>query len=206
MCIKHYWKFIVTFIPILLLLCSLSIVAQDPELNKPPIPSKDKKEVNESQRQDRIDSLKPPIVHNNEEPRDTVLIHLESSLREARTDSLKISALSELGLYQIDKDFIKAEDYLNEALKLIQSKLSNAHIMQLGVVYDHLGVVRRRQARYSDAISYYLKAKEIFEKTQDSIHLASILHNMGVAYRFLDKHTESIAYLKEALTLKKALN
>jgi len=137
---------------------------------------------------------------------DTLFLELQQDLNTAITDSLQIKTLSELGLYLIDKDLVKAEDYLNQALAILVNGPPYNYQQQLGVIYDHLGVLRRRQADYSESISYYLKAKEIFEHTKDSIHLASVLHNMGVAYRFLEDFPKSIQYLKEALKIKTSLN
>lgn len=137
--------------------------------------------------------------------KDTTLIRLEKVLSQTNDPIAKVDALADIGLYQIDRDFRNAEGYLQQALAIIVENPATDFRKQRGILYDHLGVVRRREANYSEAIAYYLKAKEIFEKTQDSLHLASTLHNMGVAYRFLRKYPESIDHLKKALLIKKAL-
>lgn len=104
-----------------------------------------------------------------------------------QTDKCDAETFNLLGLvYMTKRDFEKAEESLQEAIKLDPS---------FSEAYTNFGSLRMLQGRYQEAISYFEKA--IANPLYVNTHLA--LTNMGWAYYQLGDKEKALEYLHKAL-------
>ncbi len=104
-----------------------------------------------------------------------------------KTDKCDAETFNLFGLvYMTKKDFAKAEEALQEAIKLDPS---------FSEAYTNLGALRMLQGKYQEAISYFEKA--ISNPLYVNIHLA--LTNLGWAYYQLGDKEKALDYLQRAL-------
>ncbi len=128
------------------------------------------------------------------------LLQLEENLNAASSNTEKIEALLALSEYELDHNFGKAEYILQEASLLVEENKS------IGPIYTaltevQLGVLKRRQGLYTEAIKHYLKALSYFEKEKDAANMADVYHNIGVLHRFQKDYKSSFQYLQKALDM-----
>ena len=97
---------------------------------------------------------------------DATFVQLNKNVASAINDTKKVEALIKIADYQTQKELKRAEQYFLDALEIINSNsLKNDNKLRARV-YVGLGVVSRRKGEYAEAISYYLKAKKIYEKAK----------------------------------------
>ena len=144
-----------------------------------------------------INLLFPCLLFSQEV--DSILVRLNKNLAIAKNDTQKVEALLEIGEYQTQRESLRAEQYLLDALTLIKEKTKDDH--QLGVAYTKLGVVNRRKGEHVTAIDYYLKAKKVFENNNDTTNVADVIHNMAVIYRYQKQYDKSLKDIKLAIRL-----
>lgn len=130
---------------------------------------------------------------------DSTLVRLQKKLQLSSNSAEKVKALYELGEYQIEFDLKIAEDYLEEARKLAEAE--NAEPKHLAYTYNQLGVVNRRKGAYGEAISLYLKSKDIYEKLKDTSNVADVIHNIGIVYRYQEQDSIAAQHFKTAIGL-----
>ena len=132
---------------------------------------------------------------------DSTLVQFQKNLERASNEEEKMKALLEIGKYQVEREFNQAEQYFLDAEKLID-ECPDKHEEYRASIYTQLGIVNRRKANYSEAISYYLKAKNLYETLRDTTNIASIIHNIGLVYRYQGEDEKAIENLKIAIKLK----
>ncbi|WP_299438623.1 tetratricopeptide repeat protein [uncultured Aquimarina sp.] len=138
--------------------------------------------------------------------KDTTLVALEKKLEIATTDSLKIDALLNLGVYQLRRDFNKVESYTNEILDIFETENLEYDInLQRAEVFQQLGILNRKRSKYSKALKYYLDAQNIFLEYNDSLNLSSNYHNIGNVFKFQKEYRKSINVFKKAIAINKKL-
>lgn len=140
-----------------------------------------------------------PCFLFSQEAIDSTLVRLNKNLTTTKNDTQKVEALLEIGEYLTQRKILKAEQYLLEALELIQEKTKDEH--QLGIAYTKLGVVNRRKGEHVNAIDYYLKAKKVFEKNNDTSNVADVIHNMALVYRYQKLYDKALKNQKLAIKL-----
>ncbi|WP_353778751.1 tetratricopeptide repeat protein [Winogradskyella sp. 3972H.M.0a.05] len=140
------------------------------------------------------------------EDKDTILINLEQQYKVAKTDSARVTSLVALAEYEVYREFSEAEDHLLTAVEIVNNNKDLLEGGYLAPPYSILGIVKRRQGDYADAMSYFVKAKETFFRIGDSSNVANIMHNMGVLYRFMGEYPKSIENYKSAIAILEALN
>ncbi|MFY0630265.1 MAG: LuxR family transcriptional regulator [Flavobacteriaceae bacterium] len=131
---------------------------------------------------------------------DATFLELKSNLDNALGKYEKITSLLAIGEYEIEREFNKAEGYFLDAEKLIKSSTGN-HLKELAFVYTKLGVVSRRKGDYSTAISFYLKAKDLYEQLKDTTNIGDVIHNMGLVYRYQGEDEKAVNNFKIAIKL-----
>ena len=67
------------------------------------------------------------------------------------------------------------------------------------LVYKHLGLRERENARFSDAISSHQQGLEIAKKLNDTIEIVQALNNLGTNFRRIGAHNEASQYHYQAL-------
>jgi tetratricopeptide (TPR) repeat protein len=132
---------------------------------------------------------------------DTTLVRLKNKLTKVSTKEKKIKVLLSLGDHQLERNFNEAESYLLQAEVLINSGSVKNKKEHLASVYARLGVIQRRKGNYSDAVSFYLKAKKVYVSLQDTLMIADIVHNIGIVYRYQKENIKAIENFREAVEL-----
>ena len=134
---------------------------------------------------------------------DTIRIRLEKNLDKAESPPEKIKALMAIGEYEIEYDIKQAEAYLSEARQLAES--DDSKIAELAFIYNQLGVVNRRKALYGDAIEFYLKSKDLYEKIKDTSNVGDVIHNIGMVYRYQEQDSVAVEHFKVAIRLNRQM-
>ncbi|NRA10729.1 MAG: tetratricopeptide repeat protein [Crocinitomicaceae bacterium] len=108
----------------------------------------------------------------------------------------------------IDKElqsYIAAEKIIPKHLK----EDKNPHIYYLeskANILNLKGIIFRKFGNYSESLSYYFKAQDIFMKLNDTVIIASINFNIGAIYRYKEEYDKSIEYYKKSLEVRKITN
>jgi two-component system NarL family sensor kinase len=72
--------------------------------------------------------------------------------------------------------------------------------ISLGVVYINMGLAHSNSADYQGALTYYLKAEEIYLRhDQTNSDLTLLYSNLSIAYGTLNKYNEALIYSKRGL-------
>ena len=95
--------------------------------------------------------------------------------------------------------FEKKIGRLNEAYKL--ARLQN-NIKLVGVAEENKGLLFKNYARYDSAMTYTLRAKQIFEQLDDKNWLVSVLHTIADLHYFAELYDEAKELYEKVLTLK----
>ncbi|WP_299157181.1 tetratricopeptide repeat protein [uncultured Tenacibaculum sp.] len=144
-------------------------------------------------------------LSNFSQEKDTTFIKLEKGVVTAKTNTIRINALLEFAEFLYDRDFNASAMKVDEALKLINKNKSNINLQQLAKAYVIKGVVNRRTANFTKALDYYLKAKEIYLKENDILHLSDVYHNMAMLYRHQRSHNKAFEFYKKSIRIKEKL-
>ena len=134
---------------------------------------------------------------------DSTRLLLKGEVQSAVNKIQKVKALTALGEYEIEYNLKKAETHLLEALELAES--SEVQPQDVAYIYNQLGVINRRKGDYGEAISFYLKSKDLYEKHKDTSNVADVIHNMGLVYRFHRKDSIAIKNFAEAIRLNRQM-
>ncbi len=136
---------------------------------------------------------------------DTTRVRLQEEIKFAETKTHKIKAMLTLAELQYDQNFSNSEELVDEVLLLIGSKKDSVSLQQLAKAYVVKGVVKRREAHYPESLEYYLKAKEIYERQNDTGHISDVFHNLGMVYRYQKNHDKAIAFYKKSIAIKETI-
>ncbi|MEW5842599.1 MAG: AraC family transcriptional regulator [Bacteroidota bacterium] len=95
--------------------------------------------------------------------------------------------------------FEKKIGRLNEAYKLAQ--LQN-NVKLIGVAEENKGLLFKNYAIYDSAMTYTLKAKQIFEQLDEKYWLVSVLHTIADLHYFAELYDEAKVLYEKVLKLK----
>ncbi len=137
---------------------------------------------------------------------DSTLECLEEALKTATSDTSKIKAMLNLGEYELDHNFSKAEDVINGAYAFVQDKKTVLGQNYEALVLVELGVLKRRKGKHTEALSHYLKALGLFEKEKDSANIADVYHNIGMIYKYEKEYSKSMEYFRESIKVNESIN
>ena len=136
---------------------------------------------------------------------DNTVIELKDAIKSASTRRDSIVALLALAEFQYDQDFSNAKDIVNEAVQLIANRKDSMYQQLLAKAYVVKGVIQRREAKFPEALQYYLKAKQIYERQNDDWHVSDVYHNMGMVYRHQKDHDKAITFYKKSIAVKESI-
>lgn len=136
---------------------------------------------------------------------DTTLQQLEDKLKTAISQEERINATLNLGEYELDHNFSKGKQLINDTRVLLESK-ENPNLSQLAKTMVLKGVISRRQAHYPKALEFYFKAKTIYEHQNDIWNVSDVYHNMGMVYRYQKNLDKAISFFKKSIKIKDSLN
>lgn len=139
---------------------------------------------------------------------DSIQVKLRDEARKATTEEERIKRYTDLGEYLVETDLQRAEQTFTEVIQIIESCPGHDHAKDsyLANAYTKLGVINRRGANYSEALSYYLKAKRIYEEIGDRSNVGDLIHNIGIVYRYQKDYIRSIRNFKEAIRINEEAN
>lgn len=110
----------------------------------------------------------------------------------------KAIALEKIGnLYSDKREFDKALEYLNSALKITTEDDRKAPI------YNKIGIIYILKRDYQKAIGYIKQANEIRKKIGDLYGLASGENNLGEAYKGMKDYDNALRCFNEAIRISK---
>ncbi|WP_459212196.1 tetratricopeptide repeat protein [Aquimarina rhabdastrellae] len=139
--------------------------------------------------------------------KDSTLVVLNNEIKKATTDSLRIEALLQLGVYQLKRDFNTVESYMNEADEILKKKnISYDTRGQQAEVFQQLGILNRKRAKYIQALQHYLNAQKIFLELNDSLNLSSNYHNIATVFRYQKEYRKSVENFKKAIKINEKLD
>ncbi|SDR78354.1 Tetratricopeptide repeat-containing protein [Polaribacter sp. KT25b] len=137
------------------------------------------------------------VLKANSQNLDSIFISKKEILKSIKTDDKKLQFLFECGNYFYSKNVSKSEYFLREALLLCKDK--NAIIE--GDVLHKLGFIEKNKGNLSTSLRYFNRAKDIFEKTNDTERYASIFFDIGYLYRYKNQMNKEFEFYKKGLEL-----
>ncbi|WP_298514049.1 histidine kinase [uncultured Kordia sp.] len=117
-----------------------------------------------------------------QQEKDTVILNLERELKEAKIDTVKADILFNIGSRLFGRDNPRAKNLLNEAVDLLPEASLNNGLR--GQIYQYLAAINNDQGNYPIAMTQFIKAKEQFDITNDSLRIANLHHNMAILHNF----------------------
>jgi two-component system, sensor histidine kinase PdtaS len=110
---------------------------------------------------------------------------------------------SALAMYHLGSSYLdSAVFYANECLSYFEPQ---GLTQEVGITYGTLGNVEFEKKNYEQAIAYFKKALEKFDK-KESQDYAGFLFNIGFAYNKLGNRKVAMDYLERSLVIRKKLN
>lgn len=140
--------------------------------------------------------------------KEAILQELELSLQSAATDSLKIEALYNLGLFLIQRDNGASMRYLEHGLELVNKTQpdNNYYQHKKAEYFSRMGSVYRIKGDYEKSIKNFMLAEKIGFQLKDSVLISDMIHNIGVVYRTQGKNKKALGYIKDALAIKRRVD
>jgi hypothetical protein len=94
--------------------------------------------------------------------------------------------------------FGKIEEFYEILLKQTTNEGEKAHL------FHHLVLIKDGQGKYAEAIEFYEKALEIWQKTLPANHpdLATSYNNIGLVYDNMGEYSKALSYYERALTIR----
>lgn len=114
---------------------------------------------------------------------------------------LEVSNLMNIGsIKQSLKDYVSAETFLLDALKLVESN-TGVSKMRKGQISGSLGILSAVKKDYGSAITYFQEALRVFETLNSKTQTANVQLNMGYSYAQLGDFSNASKYYDLAETI-----
>ncbi len=123
---------------------------------------------------------------------------LTKMLQNAKHDTIKLFAYSELNWYYSDKNPQKAEGFAREELKLAQ-KINNRRWESQA--FNDIGISKYRLGQLDSALHYYDLSLKLRTKIKDPSLLVSSISKMGVIHQEMGNYNQALEYQFKALAL-----
>lgn len=131
-------------------------------------------------------------------------IKSEAIATELNADSLKADIYTSFGIvYSSMQDIIRAESYHQRSIDYYKA---SGDSLGMSYGYENLGILKRKQSKYLDAIELYNKALRIRLAFKDSSAIAFTYNDIGAAYMYLNKTKEAEKYLKKSIGIRERKN
>ncbi|MEJ5306442.1 MAG: tetratricopeptide repeat protein [Ignavibacteria bacterium] len=129
--------------------------------------------------------------------------NFDNAYRYARTDQQKVDVeLQEINLELSQGNYTLAMSKCKNLLNDYSEILSTA---TRAAVYNNFGIANSKAGFYSDAVSYFKEALEIYEAQNNKIKSSQILMNLGNVFNLQNKQEEALRYWKQALELNESI-
>eukprot|EP00743_Colponemidia_sp_Colp-15_P008481 GILK01009221.1.p1 GENE.GILK01009221.1~~GILK01009221.1.p1 ORF type:complete len:755 (+),score=159.48 GILK01009221.1:112-2376(+) len=101
-------------------------------------------------------------------------------------------------------DSHRALDLMNQLTYRMKSRIDHPNA---GNLYNQMGNVLRQHCRDADALTYYIKAKQVYEETcgGGSLQVAPVLNNMGNIYLLKNMYREAFQCYSQAKAIRERL-
>lgn len=87
--------------------------------------------------------------------------------------------------------------YLKKAIQFVPKE----DVINLGLLYNDIGLVSLEQEKFDEALTYFRKAETIAVNEKDNRLLYFVLRDYGEYYKFKDEYTKAIPYYEKALSI-----
>lgn len=163
---------------------------------------------------DHIDALhKIGLIHLCLKHYSWSLHCLKKILKLANPDSIKAATVCNdiSRVYCATKQYSQALRYSAQALEIF---LELSHLNGVGITLNYLGEIYNHLGAFEQTLQCCRKALMIFQDINEtlgedslkgSIHEAAALHNLGIAEYHLDRDRQALAFLNQALSIRKKL-
>ncbi len=101
-------------------------------------------------------------------------------------------------------DYDKAKKYMDIALK-VRKEMPGEDNMDLGIVYNDLGVLYDYMGKYKDSEKTYNLAVDIFKKAGDDTELSNTTNNIGLVLYRAGEYKRAKEYFQKAYEMYKEL-
>jgi tetratricopeptide (TPR) repeat protein len=123
--------------------------------------------------------------------------------RELGDRYLERSFLLNVGVIQMELDDLdEAEDYFNQALKLLEE---DGKLKEAGGIYINLGLIERERKNFGSAIENSKKALEIFLENDDKYHISLAWSNIGLGWQLLGEHQTAIEHFDKSIGVREEI-
>lgn len=154
-----------------------------------------------------IDSCKQ-YVYNRPQDVFSVIQRLVK-IAEKQKDPLPIAKTYQFmgSLYfQVKADYDSATYYLQKAEILYNALESEEAIDGKGMVFHNFGTIKQVNGDYAEAISYYLRALQLFDETKNMNIRPYTLNNISTLYALAHDHIKAEKYARECIDLSRKVN
>lgn len=127
----------------------------------------------------------------------------QKMIREAKHDTVKLYAYSELNWYYSDKNPQKAEFFAREELKLAK-KIKNKRWESQA--YNDIGISKYRLGMLDSALHYYRLALRIRTAIQDPALTVSSISKIGVIHQEMGNYNQALEFQFNALSILDTYN
>ncbi len=129
-------------------------------------------------------------IYKNDHQEAISILEKSKSIAKAKKQVFEEArAINGLGLVYRDLgDFNKAIELSRQAIKMSSDSLLVASAS------NNIGVCKRQLGEYEDALTYYLKALDIYDAFNEKSKEATVTNNIGMVYNYLGVNDKAIEY------------
>jgi len=131
---------------------------------------------------------------------DSIFVILEGPFEESETG---VAELKELAIEYLFSNPSISQRFSKKGLGISESIGFKKGIAD---AYNLIGIAELEKGNFTNALTYYFKAKDYYIELNDSIGIANTLMNSGNAYDHPDDLEKGIDYYLQAITIFKKLN
>jgi tetratricopeptide (TPR) repeat protein len=114
-----------------------------------------------------------------------------------------VKALDHLGILNgIGARYDKAIEFFEEGLRI--NTEANDH-EGIGVSYNNLGIIFKRQGRYEEGYQVYLRSVQEFEISGNVDRLANVYYDIAAIHTQMDEWNQALYYNRKVLSIKDSL-
>lgn len=117
--------------------------------------------------------------------------------------SLSIALRTKGSILETRANYTEAESLIVRALEMQQElgddELSSVTLTELGYLYWKRGLYKKSRENFNNALVY-------FEKTQNVVKQAGVIHNIGVLFSEEGDYAQAILQLEKSIALKERIN
>ncbi len=125
---------------------------------------------------------------------------LYQALEDAKTDSIRLTALLELALVFSNENFVEGWKFSNEAL-LLATKLRDEPARAKS--FEGMASASWKLAEYSMSLEHFADALEIYRAQDDAYGVARCFCGMGIICGSVDEFITALEYFEEGLAASK---